>query len=28
VDTGPTTYAHIAKPSRLLHSESQSVGAT
>ena len=28
VDTGPTTYASIAKPSKLLRSKSQSVGAT
>jgi len=28
VDTGPTTYAHIAKPSKLPRSKSQSVGAT
>ena len=28
LDTGPTTYAHIAKPSKLPRSKSQSVGAT
>jgi transposase-like protein len=28
VDTGPTTYAHIAKPSQVGHSKSKSVGAT
>ena len=28
VDTGPTTYAHIAKPSKLLRSKPQPIGAT